>query len=105
MSLADIRRVEGRMDALETKVAGDVTGLHSKLDEVILLLGKPSNGPAHPADGIYHLLENLDHRVKPFESFYLQMKGALKIGVPLVLFFGTVLWFVAGGKITAFFHG
>lgn len=105
VSLADIRRVDGRVDALEAKVATGMQEIHAKLDEVLLVIGKPASGAAHPPSGLFDAVASLDIRLKPFEKLWQRGVGfaaaASFIGVPLLV----ALWWLAGDKIGHFFHG
>lgn len=114
-----LRKVEGdvatlthtlRTNRAEAKAESAAT--LTALAEVMKRLGKPENGHAEPASGLYFALEEMgtkvdgvSERVKPFESLWLQVKGGAKTVAALALPVAALVWFLAGDRITLLLHG
>lgn len=105
-------RLEPRMDSLEQTLtsnraaaAAENAATHALLEKVIKGLGAPSDGPSHPASGVYWAIEGVSTRLKPFEQRWEQVKGALATAAVILGPTGALLWFVSGDKIAKLFHG
>lgn len=88
------------MDAIER----DHTQMHSLVEEMRSLIGTPAQGST-PATGLHSLIGAVSGRLAWFEKLREQAKGAgyaLAIGIPTT---GALIWFLAGDRITALFHG
>ena len=100
------------MDALEDTLAAnraataaESSATHELLKTLINALGEPSNGPAHPATGVYWALDQMGKRVAPFELRFEQFKGGVKAITFAAVPMGVLIWFLAGDKITRLLHG
>lgn len=78
---------------------------HDLLETILNRLGEPDNGPAHPASGVYFVVEKVSARLLPFEQRWEQVKGGLAalgvVGLPV----GALIWFLSGDKLTKILGG
>lgn len=114
-----LRKVEGDVATLTNTLktnreaaAAESVSLLKAIGEMAERLGKPENGDAHPASGLYHVMDKMGERidgvsarVQPFEALWLQVKGGAKTLAAISLPLGALLWFLAGDRLSVFFHG
>lgn len=98
-SLLTVEDVDRRVDALETSISKDLKDLSA-------LIGTPgTKADGSDATGLYDLCHSLSVRVRPFEKFYYQALGAVKVGIPLLAGSGVLIWFTSGDKLSKMFGG
>ena len=98
-SLLTVEDVDRRVDALETDIGNQLRDL----SQLIGSPGKKADGS--DASGLYDLCHSLSVRVRPFEKFYYQAVGAVKVGIPILAGSGVLIWFTSGDKFTKLFGG
>lgn len=98
--------VDRRVDALESELRQQGAGLHSAVDELTKLIGSPgSKADGSEATGLYDLAHSLNTRLKPFEKLYYEVRGAVKVGVPMLAASAALIWWLGGDKVSHLFHG
>lgn len=79
---------------------------NTMLADVKALIGSPgTKADGSDATGLYDVVRGLNSRVGKFERLWYQVLGGIKVGAPIVLVSATLLWFLAGDKITKLLHG